>query len=106
MDITLTQFVLPNGCQREATIEDMPEDLKPFLDAMKKNGCRLTVEVLTNGIVSYAVECKEVEADFDMELCQNGPGEHGTRASLEKLIRRFDANNLKEFIAEVTEAGS
>src|ERR1700674_1608478 len=44
------QFVRPNGRQRQEVIENMPNDLKSHLDAIKKAGCRLTAEVTFNNV--------------------------------------------------------
>lgn len=101
MEITVTQFVRPNGRQRQETIENMPEDLKPYLDAIKKADCRLTAEVIF-GQVSFCIEHEE--GDFDIELCANGPlpdGRAGTRVGLETLIRRFDTKKFKKWLRAV-----
>ena len=66
------KFVRPDGRQRQEVIENMPNDLKSHLDAIKKAGCRLTAEVTFNN-VSFCIECREAKDDFDMEICANGP---------------------------------
>jgi hypothetical protein len=93
--IPLTQFLRPNGRQREVWCDDMPADLAPKMDAITAHGCRLTCEELMTGHVSFAVE--HPEGDFDIELCVNGPGESSPKNALEKLIRRFDADEFEKW---------
>jgi hypothetical protein len=46
-------------------------------------------------MVSLAVEHNE--GDFDIELCLNGPGENSPKNALERLIRRFDADEFERW---------
>ena len=102
MTIGIVQYHLPHGKQTEEFIDDMPDDLGPILARIKAVGLRLAGEILGNGVVSFTLESQEHEADFDIELAQNGPGEHGTAASLEKLIRRFTEENYEAWVKEIT----
>lgn len=89
MRIDVIQYVRPHGIQRPIYIENMPDDLQPYVDAMKEDGVRIAVEELVTGEVSFTLENWRKGEDVDIELCANGPGDDGTRASLEKLIRRY-----------------
>lgn len=106
MDITVVQFVRPDGHRRESTIHGMPEDLAPIIHKMKACGCRLTAEVIFNN-VAFTIDCPKEEFDFDMELYPNGPtpdGTPGPRHGLEKLIRRFDSKKFREMSRAVAES--
>lgn len=89
MKISVIQYIRPNGGTQESSVDDMPDELVPILKELSKCGLRLAAEVLTTGEVSFTIEYPKEAADFDIEIAVNGPGENGTKASLEKLIRRF-----------------
>jgi len=95
MRINLTQYVRPNGRKRGIYVDGMPDDLGPILLKIFENDANLAAEELSTGEVSFTIEC--AEGDFDCELSLNGPGEHGTKACLERLIRRFDQKNFKQW---------
>ena len=102
MTIGVVQYHLPNGRQTEEVIDDMPDDLAPILVTIKAVGLRLAAEILATGVVSFTLESQEHGDDFDIELAQNGPGEHGTAACLERLIRRFTEENYAAWVKEIT----
>jgi hypothetical protein len=104
VEIKLTQYLMPDGRQRENSIEGMPDSLAPILKLISKAGLSLEAEMLTTGEISFTLACHKYAADFDIEICSNGPGEHGTRAALIWLIERFDQNTFKEWIREQKEA--
>jgi hypothetical protein len=90
----------PDGRKRGIYIDDMPDDLGSLLEKIFENDANLTAEELSTGEVSFTIECEE--GDFDCELALNGPGEHGTRACLERLIRRFDAKRFRKWLKEAS----
>ena len=97
--IPLTQFLRPDGRTRDVWCDDMPSDLAPKMDALTAMGCRLTCEELMTGMVSLSVE--HPEGDFDMELCKNGAGEDSPKNALERLVRRFDADEFEKWLREL-----
>ncbi len=103
--VPLTQFLRLDGRKRDVWCDDMPDELAPKMDALTAHGCRLTCEELMTGVVSLAIE--HPDGDFDSELCGNGPGDNSPKASLEKLIRRFDADEFEKWLRQVeaTEQG-
>lgn len=88
MRIHVVQYVRPHGIQRDQIVDKMPDDLKPLLKIIESQRWRLAAEVLTTGEVSFTVEDSRNEEDVDIEIAENGPGSNGTKAALEKLIRR------------------
>lgn len=98
MTIELVQYMRPDGRQKEIWVDDMPNDLAPLVRAIRESGCRLAAEVLTTDHVSFTIECPEVEDDFDIEICSNGPK---TKETLEAMIRRFSVEKLNAWKSEV-----
>lgn len=97
MKVPFVQFHLPNGRQTFEFIE-LPDTLKLKVDAIHQWECRLTAEVLGNGICSFCVE--HYHGDFDMELCPNGPE---VPAAITELIERFDEAEFKKWASEMEE---
>lgn len=96
MQVIITQFFRPDGRQVPQSIE-LADDLAPKLKEIQDAGCRLTAEVLTTGMCSFAVE--HPDGDFDLELCENGPQ---VPTKITELIRRFDAVKFAAWKEEVT----
>ena len=103
MKIELTQYLRPDGRTRQIWLDDAPDDLKPFVAAIKKCKCNLAVEELTTGEASFTIEYPypSQAEDFDIEICPNGPG---TRDALYRLLRRFDVKNFKAWAREIDAA--
>jgi hypothetical protein len=85
MIIELTQFVRPNGHKRPTSCE-IDDDLASKVKAIRDAGLRLTAEVIGPN-VSFCIE--DDEEDLAIEIAANGPGENGTKVTLERLIRNF-----------------
>jgi hypothetical protein len=87
MIVHLTQLVRPNGLRRPVEAE-VPDELKPMVDAILAKGYRFTAEVLGEPFgVSLCIE--DDEEDKDIEIASNGPGDNAPPAALERMIRRF-----------------
>ena len=99
MKIQLIQFIRPDGRQRPTWADDMPEDLAPIVEAIRKNNMRFTAEDLGTGHVSICLEHRE--GDFDIEIAQNGPGENTPKRCLERIIRRFDQKRFDEWLKDI-----
>jgi hypothetical protein len=98
MEILVTQYVRPNGTPLEICIYGMPDSLAPILEEITKAGLRLEAEVLTTDEVSFTLAHREQEQDFDIEICNNTSGEHGTKAGLIRLIERFDRKKFTAWL--------
>lgn len=91
-EIPFTQFLLPNGRQRATStfVGDLEFEAYKKLSSM---GFRMTVEMLSNGIISQAIEDPEL-GDFDLQLSANN--EEVPRA-LSKLLLRFNPDVATEW---------
>lgn len=69
---SVTQYLRPDGRRRDSGFE-LPSEIKPLYDEMKKAGCWVEVEVLTTGEVSMTVFDPAKEEAIDMSVTQNGP---------------------------------
>ena len=98
--IPLTQFLRPDGRQRDVWCDNMPSDLAPKMDAITAHRCRLTCEELMSGMVSLAIE--HHDGDFDIELAENGAGPNSPKNALERLVRRFDADEFEKWARGLT----
>lgn len=100
MRIDVVQYIRPDGHEREIWIDDMPDDLGPIVEAIKADGCRITAEELSGMGVSLNIErVKDLEDRF-IKIARNGPGENGTRATLEKLLRSFKPGRRRQSAKE------
>ena len=75
MKIPFTQYVLPNGRQREISIE-RPDDVALPAAELIERGYRFECEMLSDmRTVSLTVVSPEEDiGDIAIELCVNGPG--------------------------------
>jgi hypothetical protein len=85
-EIKVTQFLLPDGRQKEVFIE-RPDEIAAMAGKIVAAGYRFTVELLTTGHVSMAIE--DDEQDHDIELVPNAPGVVGQ--GFDRLVTRFAA---------------
>lgn len=97
MVVELTQFLLPKGERREQTCI-VSDTLQTKYQALRASGCRMTCEVLRNGMVSLAVEHPDF-GDYLNEVCKNESGPNCPPAALEKLIGRFDLEEFSQWLA-------
>jgi hypothetical protein len=100
MEIHLTQYLLPDGRQREVSV-DVPDSLRAKLAKIRKAGLTIEAEVLTTAEVSFTLACHKYAADYDILICTNGPG---TRENLIRLIERFDEKECKKWLREQEQA--
>lgn len=92
----MTQFHRPRGRMEDIWCDGVSDDLQPNYDALLSAGLRITAEVLTTGQVSLALEHKH--GDFDGEIVRNEP--EAPLHALEKLIRRFNTENLAQWLTQ------
>lgn len=98
MEILVTQYLRPNGVPRETQIYGMPDSLAPILEEIAKAGLHLEAEMLNTGEISFTLAHREQEEDFDIEICNNTHGAHGTKAGLVRLIERFDKKKFAAWL--------
>ena len=93
--VKITQFVAPHGKQRELSAE-VPDDCAVGYEALIRNKCRLTAEVLLTGHVSQCIEHED--GDYDMAVTANGPA---VQDALVGMLRAFDGGKFQEWLKEV-----
>lgn len=94
MQIEVTQFMMPNGTQVLQTI-DVDDDCSTGYEAVKKAGCRLTAEMLSDyNTVSLCIE-HPVAGDFDIAIIPNGPR---VKKALEVMLARFRTDKFQEWM--------
>ena len=75
MEITFTQFLMPNGRQAPVII-DRPDDVGEKAKQLLDSGCRLEIEMLQTGEISMTVERDQDDGEIELlaqEICSNGP---------------------------------
>lgn len=85
MDIEFTQFLMPDGRQKKIII-DRPDDICELAEQLKKNQCRLEIEMLTTGVISITVDRNLANGEIQSlahEICTNGPA---VPIAIDKLI--------------------
>jgi hypothetical protein len=111
MIVHLVQFLRPNG--RQVPVEcDVPDSLRPQVEAIRERGFRFTSEVLMTDHVSLAIE-HPTYGDFDGQICRNGLPEPGVTGStlpdpkegLIALITRFRPSDADVWLAADAQAG-
>ena len=100
MIVSVTQFLLPDGRQRLVSAE-VPDDLRPQVEAIQQSGCRLTAEVLTTDEVSQCIEHPDI-GDFDHVLSPTGP--EATK-KLRLMVARFDKAKCDKWKADQHNVG-
>lgn len=84
MLVYFTQYQRPDGRTREINIA-MPDELEPKVKEILAEGCKLTIEALSTGEVSLAVEHPD-HGDVCIEITPNGPE---VPLAVRKLIEGF-----------------
>lgn len=92
MIVEITQFIAPDGEQRTRQCE-VPDDCAVGYESLRRHKCRLTAEVLMDGMVSQCVEHEE--GDFLIEVTPNGPPVH---KALVKMLREFDGATFEYWL--------
>lgn len=92
--VEITQFIAPHGEQRLRTAE-VPDDCSVGYEALKRNKCRLTAEVILGGMVSQCIEHEE--GDYAIEVTANGPA---VKDALVKILREFNGAAFVEWLKE------
>ncbi len=85
MEITFTQFFMPDGRQAPVII-DRPDDVGEKAKQLIDSGCRLEIEMLQTGQISMTVEQDKSDGEIDLlaqEICSNGPA---VPIAIDKLI--------------------
>ncbi|KKM98521.1 hypothetical protein LCGC14_1157110 [marine sediment metagenome] len=67
--VKVTQYLLPDGRQKQITTELLKISEKDYLD-MLKAGCYFEIEMLRTGLISITITKDEV--DIDIEVIPNG----------------------------------
>lgn len=88
-EIPFTQFLLPDGRQRPTSIAVDDETFSQY-EKVAAAGLRMTVELLSNGMVSQCIEDPEL-GDFDCVVSSNGPDVPG---KLKEMLMRFDPASI------------
>lgn len=91
--ITLTQFVHPNGEQREAKVE-LPDEVCELAKDQDLS-CRFMPDAYSN-VMFYSKKKEWKTGDEDFEIASNYPGENSPKNALEKLIRRVSKTELHQ----------
>lgn len=94
--VEIIQFIAPHGEQRNRSAE-VPDDCAVGYEALCRNKCRLTAEVLMTGYVSQCIE--HDDGDFDIRVTPNGPE---VSKVLADMIRSFDGAAFTEWLKEAT----
>ncbi len=68
MSIPFTQYLMPNGKQKEVSIE-MPSDIEATAHDLLGKGCRFDIEMLSTGLVSMT--CEKGDEVLAIEICEN-----------------------------------
>lgn len=72
MSIKFTQYLLPDGRQKQITV-DRPDEIEKMADSIISRGLRFEAEMLTTGAISLTVHDPKEEDDIDIEVVANGP---------------------------------
>jgi hypothetical protein len=85
MSIPFTQYLLPDGREKQIAI-DRPEDIENLAICLMKSGYHFDAEVLCTGEVSFTCERdgREDTEVLSIEICQNGPP---VLEAIDKMIR-------------------
>lgn len=86
--VEITQFI------ERVRHSEVPNDCAVGYEAIHRHKCRLTAEVLMNGMVSQCIE--HDEGDFAIEITKNGPE---VQDALVKMIREFDGVKFDEWLS-------
>jgi len=97
--VRVTQFMPPNGIERECFPTDIPERCETAYIDMMGAGGRITAEVLTTGEVSLCIE-HPVHGDFACELVMPGPDIHH---AIVRMLDGLDVDRFRDFARGITE---
>jgi hypothetical protein len=100
IEIEAVQFLRPNGEQRPVRGR-VDASAKDGYEAMRRAGCRLTMEELSNGLVSITIEEPEV-GDFDIMVVPNGPQ---VTVAVVAMLKRFDTVRFTHWKLETEQGG-
>ncbi len=86
MPISFTEYVLPNGAQRERSIS-RPETIEDAAKRFIFCGGRFECEILTTGDISLTavMDVDGEPEDIEIEVCENGPA---VPAAVDRLVLR------------------
>lgn len=96
MEIPLTQFIRPNGVQKQVSTT-VSDDCQQGYEAILKSGCRLTAECILPDLVNICIE-DPLDGDVDMILVPNGPG---LQEKIADMIRTFTVEKYKQWKVEL-----
>ena len=92
MLVRIHQFLRPNG-HLQITFCEVPNDCAPQYADLSLAGCRLTAEVLRDGLVSQTIE--HPKGDFATVLTRNGPE---VPKALTTMLRNFNLVQFTEWL--------
>lgn len=92
MRVEITQFMRPDGHQVANACEGVNDALRENYEALRKNKCRITAEVLMTEKVSIAIEHEL--GDYAIELADNFAGGRTPKQALEALLGRFNQESF------------
>ena len=81
MSIPFTQYLMPDGRQKEVTI-DMPANVEQAARALIEKGCHFDIEMLSTGLISMT--CEKGDDLISMEVC---PNDERVVAGVEKIVK-------------------
>lgn len=98
MKIDVTQYLRPNGNERQLKVE-IPDELKEKYLLIIKSGCSITSEAMPscNMVAQYI---SHPEGDFCIEM--SSPGEKATEA-LHKMIEKFDIGAFNKWLENLND---
>lgn len=80
----VVQFFRPFG-DRKIEETELPIEVQPAYEEMRKSGCRFEAEVLATGMVSMTISNPKTEEDIDISLTRNGPE---VQAGMVEMLKR------------------
>lgn len=95
-EIPFTRFDLPDGRRSKDTMfTDDPDVWAAYL-RISHNGCRMTVEILSTGMISAAIE--HPEGDYDILVHPNGPG---LPEATGEMMKRFTQEGFEQWLEDM-----
>jgi hypothetical protein len=91
--LSVTQFVHPDGRQKEISVDEIPDDVCAMAQDME-----LSCECMPNNYSEVVMYARIKDEPEEFEVCMigvNGPGEKSPRNTLIKAIRQAEGDRGK-----------
>lgn len=95
MNLTVTQFMRPDGRRKSICLE-IPDDCASKVKEIQARGCEIACEQLMTGEAAHYIS--HDEGNFAIDV--TGSGKKAVAALL-KMIRAFDTAKFNEWLKEV-----